>query len=125
MLDDATLTAPFWRESAYEFFDADFWAALPLDERWERFFPICSDRVIDVDELARHWGRDYQVLMNRVDVRTYEEAPVLVRYPHGFVTTLRPFGGLGKQPFQVKNNPVGTVFLEKLLSGRLFGSGTR
>ncbi|MDX2064272.1 MAG: glycoside hydrolase family 2 TIM barrel-domain containing protein [Fimbriimonadaceae bacterium] len=121
LLDECTIAAPFWREAEYEFFDADFWSHLPLVGRWERWLPIATDRVIDVDALAKHWGRDYQVLMNRVDMRTYQEAPVLIRYAHGFVTTLRPFGGFGKQPYGVRNNPVGTAFLHGLMHLRYTG----
>jgi hypothetical protein len=122
LLDDASLPAPFWRESAYEFFDAEFWQDLGFAERWERLMPISCDRVIDIDYIAKFWGRDYQVLMNRVDVRTYEEAPVLVRYPHGYVTTLRPFGGLGKQPQGVTKNPAGSRFLSRLMHLRYLGA---
>jgi hypothetical protein len=121
LFDEATSPAPFWRESAFEFFDREFWERCPFAERWDRLLPICTDRVIDVDELAQYWGRDYQILMNRVDVRTYEEAPVLIRYPHGYVTTLRPFGGLGKQPWQVGRSPAGSEFLHGLITSRMFG----
>ncbi len=122
LLDEGTTPCPFWRESAYEFFDTEFWADLGFAERWERLMPISCDRVIDIDHIAKFWGRDYQVLMNRVDVRTYEEAPVLVRYPHGYVTTLRPFGGLGKQPHGVTNNPAGSRFLSRLMHLRYLGT---
>jgi len=115
LVEDLTKPMPFWRESAYEFRNADFWANVPFADRWERLFPIAGDRVIDVDAFARRYGRDFEVLMNRIDVRTYEEAPVLVRVGGGFATTLRPFGGLGVQPTSLMANPAGCAFLKSLM----------
>ena len=115
LVDDMTKPVPFWRESAYEFRNDEFWDNVPFKDRWERLLPISGDRVIDVDAFARRYGRDFEVLMNRIDVRTYEEAPVLVRCGGGFATTLRPFGGLGIQPTSLMANPAGCAFVQALI----------
>lgn len=121
LMDEGTIAAPFWRESAYEFHNAAFWDALGYREAWERFLPMTTDRVIDPTWLKQTWpDYDWEVLMNRIDVRTYSEAPVLAagrrKRDRLFVTTLRPFGGLGNCPRGVLKNPSGGHFLRCLLS---------
>jgi hypothetical protein len=110
---------PFWRESAYEFLDEAFWKAAPFAERWERLLAISPDRVIDEGWL-KSLDVPYETLLRRIDVRTYEENAVLVRAGQTFITTLRPFGGLGNQPCGVPNNPAGAAFIRaigQILSG--------
>jgi hypothetical protein len=111
---EGTLRKPFWREAAYEFLNSSFWSAVPFAEQWHRFLPISPDRVIDP-----HWldtlVSPYETLLRRIDVRTYEEHPVLVRANDTFITTLRPYGGLGAQPSGIKNNSAGADFVRSAL----------
>ncbi len=111
LTDEGTVPAPFWRESAYQF-SGDLWDKVPFVEEWSRLLAVSGDRVLALD------GLDFEVSMNRIDVRTYAEAPVLVRAKtKGTViaTTLRPFGGLGNQPAGVGRNPAGAALLVGLL----------
>jgi len=110
-----TRPAPFWRESAFKFRNDLFWERVPFAERWERLHAIATDRVLDIDALVPHFGREHEVLMNRVDTRTYEESPLLVRFGHGIVTSLRPYGGLGVQSIGTSRNPAGAAFLRGLM----------
>lgn len=121
--DEGTIERPFWRESAYEFLEKGFWTSLGMGQNWERFLPVSADRAIDpvwLNEVLR--GANVQVLMNRVDVRTYEDAPIMVRGRLGngefLITTLRPFGGLGVNPISVSKNPSGAFLLKGLLRFR-------
>ena len=109
----ATKPAPFWRESAYEFRDDSFWKAVPFAEQWSRLLPISGDRTIDLGAIGQLVPKDteIEVVMNRIDVRTYDEAPVLVRAGEAYFTTLRPFGGLGTQPACFADNPAGQLFV--------------
>lgn len=119
-LDDGPVVgAPFWRESAFEFLDDAFWSRVGYKERWERLLSVSGDCVLDMDALRDLLpGVDWQVLMNRVDVRTYAEAPVLVRgtgeHRRCLITTLRPDGGLGAQPLGVPRNPSGVELMRQL-----------
>lgn len=108
--NEGTTPAPFWRESGYEFKNEAFWAKVPFFEQWERLLPISGDRVLDEAWLQKQVGT-YEVLLNRVDVRTYQDAPVLVRTERGLITTLRPYGGLGIQPTSLAQNPAGTALI--------------
>lgn len=116
-----TTPAPFWREAAYEFLDDAFWSAMGIAERWERFWAVSPDCVLDVDTLSRNLpvGTTIEPLMLRIDTRTYAEAPVLARCRFGegvmIATTLRPDGGLGMQPFGLARNPSGADLLARLL----------
>jgi hypothetical protein len=114
LVDEGTVAMPFWREAAYEFHDPDFWARVPFAEQWYRLLPISPDRSLDPNWLTQTYG-DYEVLMNRVDVRTYAEHPILVRAGRRLITTLRPFGGLGIQPVGVRQNPAGLALLRALV----------
>ncbi len=122
LVDEATVAAPFWRESAYEFGDDAFWAAVPFREAWPRLLPVSPDRVVDVEALMKKLpeGSTIETLMNRVDARNYNEAPILARVktPSGgtwLITTLRPFGGLGAEPPSFGANPSGAALLEALV----------
>jgi len=120
LTDVGTAPAPFWRESAYEFHNAPFWEALGYREAWERLLPLTPDRVLGAQWVRSRWpDYDWEVLMNRIDVRTYREAPTLMvgrrKKDCLFVTTLRPFGGLGNTPRGVSKNPSGANFVQKVL----------
>ncbi len=130
LLDEGTLAAPFWSEAAFEFADEAFWSEVPFAERWSLLLPVCGDRVIDGEWLLSFLpkGATAQVLMNRIDTRTYREASALTRIelPDGGVwlfTTLRPFGGLGSQPPSFIANPAGVLLLSSLVSRVGSGSG--
>jgi hypothetical protein len=111
---EGTLPAPFWRETAYEFWNDDFWAEVPFRERWSRLLPVSGDRVLDPAWLRENLG-EYEVLMNRVDARSYADHPILVRAGDRIVTSLRPFGGLGSQPTSISKNPAGVELLRSLI----------
>lgn len=120
LLDEqGTREAPFWRESAYTFAEDPFLREVPLAERWGRLHAVSGDRVIDVARLGLPEDAAVEVLIQRVDVRTYEEAPVLLRARWGggelLATTLRPDGGLGVQPSGLVRNPAGAALLAGLL----------
>lgn len=111
-----TKAAPFWREAAYEFA-----SGAPFDEQWERLLAVSGDRVLDLDVLVSFLpkGASIEILINRVDVRTYHEAPVMIRATWGgasaILTTLRPQGGLGIQPYGLDRNPAGTALISKMM----------
>ena len=107
--EEGTLPMPFWRECAQEFAD-------PSMERWERLLPVSPDRALDPAWLRSRFGA-YEVLINRVDTRTYAEHPLLVRAGGWLVTTLRPQGGLGSQPPGLRHNPAGCALLRGLMKG--------
>lgn len=101
MVGEGTRTAPFWREATYEFLNHPFWVRYPLAERWSRLMPLTTDRVIDTAWLREHVG-EYEVLLNRIDTRTYEEAPVLARAGKVLLAAMNPMflssGILGAWP---------------------------
>lgn len=116
---DGTFPAPFWRECAFEFENTAFWEAVGYREAWERLLPISTDCVIDQSWVKQRWpDRDWEVLLNRIDVRTYREAPILMagrnKHSRMFVTTLRPEGGLGNCPVGLSKNPSGANFVARL-----------
>ncbi len=102
-----TLPMPFWREAAYEFKNQ----AWGLAERWERLLPVSPDCALDPAALP-----DHEVIINRIDSRTYQEHPIAVRTKDRILTTLRPFGGLGVQPIGVSRNPSGVALLRRMLA---------
>lgn len=110
-----TKPAPFWRESTFE-----FESVAPFANEWERLLGVSGDRVLDLATLAAFLPKTatIETMINRVDVRTYEEAPIMVKVTDGkgcaIVTTLRPQGGLGIQPFGLNRNAAGVALLRKL-----------
>jgi hypothetical protein len=109
---EGTAPMPFWRECIQEFAPGilDPWA-----NQWDRLWAIAPDRALDTEWLKETLG-DYEVLLNRVDTRTYKEHPYMVRAGNVIVTTLRPHGGHGAQPYGVKNNPSGSELLRVLIT---------
>lgn len=105
--DEGVVAMPFWREAAYEF-NGDAWG---LADRWERLVAISPDLALDPAGLPQH-----EVIINRVDVRTYAEHPIAVRTAKGrIITTLRPEGGLGIQPLGLARNPSGVELIRRML----------
>jgi hypothetical protein len=110
----ATWPMPFWREAAYKF-------GGELRTSWEQLASISGDRAIALPALEEIVGKldDLQVGMLRVDTRTYAEHPIQLKAKVGggvlVATTLRPFGGLGAQPYGVRNNPAGASLLKRLI----------
>jgi hypothetical protein len=103
--DSGVLPMPFWREAAIEF-KGHSWG---LAERWERLLAISPDLVLDPASLPEH-----EVIVNRIDVRTYQEHPIAVKTADGIITTLRPQGGLGIQPQGIERNPSGVELLRAM-----------
>lgn len=107
-----TKAMPFWRESAY-----DFAKNAPFAEAWERLLAVSGDVVLDMDLIAGNLpsGTKTEIVINRVDVRTYQETPVMVKFSLGeataIVTTLRPYGGLGNQPAGLAKNAAGCALM--------------
>lgn len=118
-----TKRMPFWREAAYEFPHPDFWAGVPFADRWERLLPVSADRAIDLAFLEADGEGPWEVLMNRVDTRTYADHPIVVRRGGTIVTTLRPYGGLGSQPSSLSRNPAGVALLRALAGTLKCASG--
>jgi hypothetical protein len=120
--DEFTRPMPFWREAAYEFRNEEFWRKVPFAERWSRLLPISPDRALDLPALMERLpsGAEAEVLLNRIDTRTYREDPVLVRIRLGdatlIATTLRPDGGLGAQPPGLAHNAAGSALLRALMA---------
>lgn len=113
---EGTVAAPFWREAACEFAkDA------PFAEQWERLLAVSGDRVLDPVYIAQILPTELKVeiLLNRVDVRTYQEAPVMVRVSgnkgKAIITTLRPYGGLGIQPSGLVRNAAGCALVNMMM----------
>lgn len=116
LLDEGTVPMPFWREAAFEYRNDKFWEPTGLRDAWARWLPMTPDAALDMTVLAQHYpGWEFEVLMNRIDVRTYAEHPMLIRAVSGsaqmLITTLRPFGGLGIGPRRVTRNPAGIEFM--------------
>lgn len=107
--------APFWRECA-----TTFPTPGPLREafhrRWSRMLPVGGDSVLDL-ELYRALVEP-DVLMGRIDTRTYAEAAYVARIGCGtgvlVATSLRPHGGIGRQPTSLALNPAGVGLLRAL-----------
>jgi hypothetical protein len=109
--DVGTLPRPFLREAAYEFAEG-----FPLAERWHALVDVAPGRALDPAWLSMNHS-NIEVLVNRVDARTYEESPILVRADGRYITTFRPWGGLGAQAHGVRWNPAGAVLLDYLSKG--------
>ncbi|MBV6458915.1 MAG: hypothetical protein HONBIEJF_02054 [Fimbriimonadaceae bacterium] len=99
---------PFWREAAYDYPVASTEVDL-IKDQWHRLLPISGDVAFDEGALERALPSGYEVLMRRIDTRTYRTNPVVVRHGNGIWTTLRPFGGLGRQPSSLATNPLGAT----------------
>jgi hypothetical protein len=77
---------------------------------------VCPDRALDPEWLDTLGLGKPEVLMNRIDVRTYKEHPVVAKFENVLITTLRPYGGLGTQPTALNRNPAGVALLESLVA---------
>lgn len=112
---EGTLSRPFWREAAYEPAEGDpLWAALGAWDRWERWLAVSGDSSLDVevlDGLLPDSEQAWVTVLNRVDTRTYEETPTILRRGTTLVSTLRPDGGLGVQPHGIGRNSAGAALL--------------
>lgn len=112
---EGTVSRPFWREAAYEAVEDDpLWSVLGAWDRWERWLAVSGDSSLDLDVLARILpvgDPAWVSVLNRVDTRTYEETPIVLRAGSALVTTLRPEGGLGVQPHGLSRNPAGAALL--------------
>jgi len=120
---EGTRPAPFWRECAFEFADPDRSIfARDFGNRWERLWPVSTDRVVDAEWIAT-LGDDWSPLMVRLDTRTMRRDPLVARVRRGrhtwIVTTLRPFGGLGQAPPCLAHNPGGRRLLTDLMEDAL------
>jgi hypothetical protein len=96
--------APFWREAAYEFVGLDDFA-----EQWARWLPISGDQVMPLASLPT----EAEVLVRRIDTRTYEESAVVAVVEGRLWMTARLEGGLGVQPYGLAANPAGVAFLRQ------------
>jgi len=114
---EGTIPMPVWREAAYDSIGPD-WGNWGFDQLWDRILSISGDCALHPDWLLREIG-EYDTLLRRIDTRTCRIHPVLVRTTTDagqlYVTTLRPFGGLGCQPYGVTRNPAGKHLVRKLL----------
>jgi hypothetical protein len=78
---------------------------------------VASDRAFDPHALDEHLGKNnWTSLLDRVDTRTFEILPLLVRSGDRFFTTLRLGGGHGNQPIGLDNNPIGQQYLKWMLT---------
>lgn len=113
---------PFWRECGQEFC-GELWQALPMADRWERWLSLGGDlALVELDPAA-------EVLVRRIDTRTFAEHPLLARLAIGrglvYFTTLRLHGGLGAQPTGLHRNPAGWWLAAHLLGLPPTKSGRR
>lgn len=93
---------PFWRECI----QIAASGTNDLDCPW-LLHDVASDYVLPPDD---------EVLLRRIDTRTYAEGSYITRRPSGqIVTTLRPWGGLGVQPPNIKHNPAGHWLIRELI----------
>jgi hypothetical protein len=104
-----TVACPFWREAAYEFHGP----LEPLADQWHVWLDVSPDAALDPDWLQRQHP-DAQILLNRVDTRTYRELPVVALAGRELLTTLRWEGGLGRQPHGWARNPAAHRILRAL-----------
>lgn len=92
---------PFWRECIF-----DYTEAMPFADEWEWLWPVGGDTVLP--------GEYDEVLMWRIDTRTYERKALIARAGGEIVTSLRPHGGLGVQPPDFERNPAGHGLVSEL-----------
>lgn len=103
-----TLPRPFWREAAYIGLES-LWHDAQSD--WSGWVSVAPDCVLNPTALPEGW----ELIVTRIDARTFEKLPLVARVEGKLVTTLRPFGGLGSQPNGLKGNPAGASLLRQLL----------
>lgn len=99
---------PFWRECVNE---PTGYAVL---DNFTYNLGFSTDRVIDPHYLRELEG-DFEVVLNRVDTRTYKEHAYVVRWKNTILTTLRPQGGTGIQPEGLQANPAGHALVRCLM----------
>lgn len=106
---EGTIPMPFWRECVTwnQTGCRDF-------DSWDFLFPVSCDRALDPSWLDEHL-KGAEWLLTRVDTRTYARHPYVARLGSTVVTTLRPWGGLGGQPYGFENNPAGHTLLRLLM----------
>ena len=117
--EEHTLAKPMFRECCYAWDDRE-WADSGWRDNWDLLSLVVGDQALDpawLDEFCPGW----EPMLTRLDTRTYERHPVLVRTGDSFVTTLRPHGGLGCQPIGIHRNPGGVALLRSL---RTLASGS-
>lgn len=108
-----TVKRPFWRECVFDFADA---RAVPFANRWEWLWPVSGDAALDPEWLRAEFG-GWETVMERIDTRTYERLPLIVRAEGRILAALRPQGGHGQQPPSLGHNPAGAELIRAL--GRL------
>lgn len=97
-----TQPAPFWRECV-QMAETGFEQLGDLT----LLHDVASDCVLPPDD---------EVLLRRIDTRTYQAGSYITRRPDGqIVTTLRPWGGLGVQPPDMRHNPAGHWLVRELI----------
>ncbi len=102
-----TIQCPFWRECVVS--GQTLFSDLPQEFYWS----IAPDRAIDPGWLSSEMP-NAEWLLTRTDTRTYKQLPYVVRDANRIVTTLRPWGGHGSQPFGLNHNPAGCELLRIL-----------
>lgn len=100
---------PFWRESGFEW--PSKWDS---DNLWHLFLSITPDCAI---RPPVPWAEE--VLLNRIDVRSYSEHAIVTRAVRDaggklIVTTLRPEGGVGTNSPGIARNPAGVWLLRAM-----------
>lgn len=109
---------PFWRESVH-LFEADLPALRAFGHHWPRWFPICPDAALDQAWHEQRWGVEFEPVAMRLDTRTYWRHPYVMQAGVGLgelvVASLRPEGGLGRQPSGLLRSPSGWALLSGLM----------
>jgi len=106
---EGLVDAPFWRECFF-----DYSETLAFSNRWEWLLGLSTDQFMTVEWLASRLP-GCEVLMRRIDTRSYAETAVLVRWGDWLVTTLRPGRQSADQPWQFSVNPAGHGFLREMI----------
>jgi hypothetical protein len=114
--NEGTLPCPFWRENIARFHSPEFWQRVRFAEEWDRLLPLSTDRAIEPNWLSsRGWG-PVEILMERIDTRTFARHIYLAKAGDVLVTSLRPEGGLGSSPANLATNPAGVELIRSLAS---------
>lgn len=109
-----TLSRPFFRESCLVF-DHPIWQEHGWVNAWPLWKLVAGDSVMSTTWLdSAHPG--WEPILTRLDSRTYERAPLVVRHRDKIISTLRPEGGLGDQPIGLSRNPAGHALIRTLRS---------